>query len=313
MFNNFLICINAVIPLIIYLFAGYAVKRSDLLTNEEVRRVNRMIFIVFFPMLMFDNLYHADIRQAFNPKLILFACGFVLLSHIITSVFVIKKEPSDKRRGAMIQAIYRSNFVLMGLPVVTGIFGKDNAAGTATLIMFVVPLYNILAVITLEYFRGGKAGITDIVKKVAVNPIIIGAAAAIAAIALHIKVPAAVDSVITGMSASTMPMAMILLGASFDIKALHADKRNLAICLIGRLIIVPAAGLSAAAMLGFRGTEFVSLVAMMGASTAVSSFTMAEGMDSDAELAGNAVILSTPLSCVTIFLWLFLFKTLGIF
>ena len=40
---------------------------------------------------------------------------------------------------------------------------------------------------------------------------------------------------------------------------------------------------------------------------------MAEAMDSDGELAGNAVIFATPLSCVTIFLWLFLFKSLGMF
>ena len=106
---------------------------------------------------------------------------------------------------------------------------------------------------------------------------------------------------------------MILLGASFNKSSVHAGKKNLTICVLSRLVIVPAIGLGLAAMLGVRDVALVSLIAMMAAPPAVSSYTMAEAMDSDGELAGNAVIFATPLSCVTIFLWLFLFKSLGMF
>jgi predicted permease len=52
---------------------------------------------------------------------------------------------------------------------------------------------------------------------------------------------------------------------------------------------------------------------MLATPMAVSSYTMADSMDSDGELAGNCVIFSTPLSCITLFFWLFLFKSLGMF
>jgi len=45
---------------------------------------------------------------------------------------------------------------------------------------------------------------------------------------------------------------------------------------------------------------------------AVASFAMAQQMDSDGELAGNCVIFSSALSCITMFLWVFITKNLGL-
>ena len=108
-------------------------------------------------------------------------------------------------------------------------------------------------------------------------------------------------------------MAMMLLGASFNIKSVKSGKRNLSISIIAKLIVLPAIGLPIAMLLGFRGVEFVSLIVMMSATCSVSSYTMAESMGSDGELAGNAVIFTTGFSILTIFGWLFLFKNMGMF
>ena len=46
---------------------------------------------------------------------------------------------------------------------------------------------------------------------------------------------------------------------------------------------------------------------------AVNSYTMALQMDADADLAGGIVLLTTSLSCLTLFLWILALKTLGLF
>lgn len=304
---------NAVIPLFVFLVIGFLVRRAGLLNEEEVHRFNRMVFVVFFPALMFENLYTADIKEAFDVRLVLFALAYILLVYFASFPAVYKLEKNGRSRGAMIQGIYRSNFVLMGLPLAINIFGKGSAAQTAALIMIIVPLYNILAVITLEYFRGGHAGAGDIVKNILKNPLIIGAAAGIAALALHLELPDTVNTIIADMSSATTPIALILLGASFDVGSVARKSRDLSAVLLARLVIVPGIGLAAAYALGFRGQAFVALIAMLATPAAVSSYTMAESMDSDGELAGNIVIFSTPISCLTLFLWLFLFKNMGVF
>lgn len=313
MLSNFWICLNAVIPLVAYLAVGYITRRAGLINGEEVRRFNHLVFVAFFPPLMFDNIYSADIGEAFDGKLIAFAVVFILSIYFVSIPLVKSIEKNPKSVGAMVQAIYRSNFVLMGLPIAMNVYGKGNVSITATMIMVIVPVYNVLAVFTLEYFRGGKPSVPHMLKKVAQNPIILGALVAIIFLALGIRVPDTAMKVVSGMSDATTPMALVLLGASFNIESVSRSKRNIAICIIGRLIVVPAIGLTIAALIGIRGVAFVSLVAMMAAPAAVSSYTMAEAMDSDGELAGNAVIFGTPLSCLTIFMWLFIFKNMGMF
>lgn len=313
MFSNFVVCINAVIPLFALLVIGYIVRRTGVLKDEEVHRFNHMVFLVFFPPLMFQNLYGSN--EGFLPdgKLLLFAVPFILCVIAVSIPLVKAIEKNPKTQGAMIQAIYRSNFILMGLPVTINIFGKGNVSETALLIAVIVPMYNVISVIILETFRGRRADYKEILKKVATNPIILGAAAGILAVLLHITLPAPIATTVEWMADATTPMALILLGASFDITTVKGQKRNLILCIVMRLLVVPGIGLSLAALLGFRGVQFVALIAMLATPMAVSSYTMADSMDSDGELAGNCVIFSTPLSCLTLFGWLFLFKSLGIF
>lgn len=313
MLNNFIVCLEAVLPMFILMVIGICVRRGKLLTRDEVRKLNHMVFVVFFPLMMFENLYGADIKDALNVKLIIFGVACVLGVFFISMPIVFRIEKNSQSRGAMIQAIYRSNFVIMGIPVAMNIYGRGNLAVTAMMVAIIVPLYNVMAVITLETFRKGKLKPWRIVKSVLTNPLIIGAFAGIISVVFNIRLPGILESVASDMAGVATPMALIILGASFDFQSLGRTARNTVICVIARLIIVPGVCLSLAAYLGFKGIAFVTLVAMLAAPTAVSSFTMAEDMGSDGELAGNCVIFSSAAACFTMFLWLFIFKNLGVF
>ena len=56
MIHNFIVCLNAVIPLVLYLVVGMLVRKYSVLTEKDVRKFNKMVFVVFFPALMFENL-----------------------------------------------------------------------------------------------------------------------------------------------------------------------------------------------------------------------------------------------------------------
>lgn len=292
---------------------GVGVRKYKLLSAAEVNHLNHMVFVVFFPAMMFANLYGADIKEVMDGRLITFGVAAVLIEYLVTLLLVLRIEKEPKSRGAMIQAIYRSNFVIMGIPIAVNMFGHGNLAVTAMMVSIIVPVYNVLAVITLEVFRGGRPDLINILKKLATNPLILGAAAGIIAVLTDLKLPRVLETVIDDMSAVATPMALVILGASFNFKSIRRCRRNLIVAVTSRLIIVPAMGLSAAALLGFRGIAFVTLIAIFASPTAVSSFTMAETMDSDSELAGNCVVFSSAFACFTMFFWIFLFKNLGMF
>ena len=311
--SNIQICVNAVLPMFIYIVIGAVINKLGMMNKEENTRFNRILFTFFYPVLLFNNIYEADLADLIDIRLICFALAFITAEVLIITLVVVRIEKDDAARGAMVQAIYRSNFVLMGVMVVNNIFGEAGLPVAAMMVTVVVPFFNFIAVIVLEHFRGGKADIGTVIINILKNPLIIGALAGAVFSLAGIGLPGIIDDVLGGMSSATMPMALIMLGVSFDPSVITAKRKSILICVLGRLIVVPLIGLPLAALAGFRGPAFVTLLIMMASPTAVSSYPMAVAMDSDGEIAGSAVMISTPLSCITLFAWLFIFKTLGIY
>ena len=311
--ENLIVAAEAVVPLFCLMFIGVLVKRYRLLSEEELVHMNRMVFKVFFSIMMFYNIYTTDIATTFRPRLMLFGAGALLVVFLLAMFFVCRFERTDRRRGAMIQAIFRSNFVLMGIPLVGNIFGDKELAVTTMMIAVIVPIYNILGVFTLETFRGHSFAFWPIFLGVLKNPMILGALTGAAFLLAGISVPKPVLKPLGQITAATSPIALIILGASFRLGSTGEHRPQLLACILARLFLVPAGVLSAAAVLGFRGVDFVTLVSIFCTPCAVASFAMAQQMDSDADLAGNCVVFTSALSCLTIFGWILLFKNLGLF
>lgn len=313
MFSNFVVALSAVIPMFCLMSIGAFVKYQKWLSDEELNHMNRMVFRVFFCCMMFHSIYTTNLATTFRPKLMLFGACSVLTVFMLLMLIVPRLEPDNRRRGVIVQAIFRSNFVLMGVPIVANIFGDENIAVTTMMIAVVIPMYNILAVFALETFRGGQFALLPILRGIFTNPMILGAIAGAVLLNLNIHVPAPVLKPIGQISAATTPVALIILGASFKFGSTHEHRKQLFGCVFGRLILVPSLVLLTAIALGFRGVDFVTLIAIFGTPCAVVSFAMAQQMGGDADLAGNCVVFTSALSCLTIFCWILLFKTLGMF
>lgn len=311
-FSGFQIAFQAVAPVFVLIGIGLVIRARHLLTDEELKRVNGMVFQIFFFIMLFYSTYTTNIRQTFQPRLIAFALCSLAVIYIVPFLLVPRFEPSDKRRGAMIQAIYRSNFVLLGIPLIANLFGEENIAVTTMMVAVVVPIYNVLGVMTLEIFRGGKVAPLTLMRNVFKNPMIQGAIVGALFLIIGIPVPEIVMKPLRQVTAATSPIALIILGASFHLGSTATHMKQLVTCVVSRLVIIPGVVLSSAALLGFRGVEFATLIGIFASPCAVAGFAMAQQMDSDAELAGNCVVFTTAFSCLTLFGWIVLFHTLDV-
>ena len=291
---------------------GVIIKRMKLLTEEELAHVNRMVFRVFFFIMMFYNIYTTNIGSVLRPHLIAYALAALAVVYLAAFFLICAFEKNPKRRGAMIQATYRSNFVLMGIPLAANLFGDDKIAVVTMMVAIVVPIYNVLGVFTLETFRGGRFRLGKILLGVAKNPMIVGAVLGAAFLLSGIPLPGSVLRPLAQVTAATTPIALIILGASFRFGSTRAHRRPLAAVVFARLLVVPGLVLGTAAHLGFRGVDFATLLSIFATPCAVAGFAMAQQMDSDADLAGNAVVFTSALSCFTIFGWILFFKELGV-
>ena len=312
--GNFVVALNAVAPLLLFMLVGLFARHAFHFTDKSVSTFNKLLFGLFLPSTMFSSVYFTKAETMAAPAFIAYGFCSVLAVAFLAYLVVTHFVKDDKKRGAMIQAIYRSNFILLGVPLVENIYGPEAVAVPMLLAAFVVPLYNVLAVIILETFRGGKSTLTfkKLVKGVLTNPMIVGALLGLFCRLLPFPLPAMVVKCVKQMAATTTPLALVILGISFTVQAGLGELRYLVITIFSRLVLAPLLVVGVAIALGLRGVELATLIGMAATPCAVASFAMAQQMDSDGQLAGNCVIFSTAISFVTMFFWILAVQSMGL-
>lgn len=308
-----MISANAVLPMCLIMALGYGTRRLGWIRREEISAINKIAFRIFLPCLLYYNVYCSDLSGSFDPLLMAYAVGGVLLTFGLSLGYTLLTEKLPERRGVMIQGMFRSNYVIMGIPVATALLGADQLGTVSILIAVVVPLFNMLSVVVLEVFRGQKPKPLHILGQIAKNPLVIGSVLGILTLAAGIRLPHILEQTIQNISAIASPLQLFLLGAFFQFSGLKTYRRELVTVSAAKLIVSPGLFLGLGALFGFRGVAFVSLIGVFASPTAVNSFTMAQQMGGDAELAGDIVVTTSAVSILTMFLWIFLFKSLGVF
>lgn len=307
--THFLTAVNAVIPFLTYITFGYGVKISGLMDEVFARRLNKLIFQAFFPVMMFYNLYQTKEVHLHIGRLILTGILGEVALIMLLMVIVPRLVKENAHRGVLIQAIYRSNFVLFAVPLTESIFGQQGLALASMMVAIVVPFYGATAVIILEYFRGGTFSFWELLKKVMTNPMILGALAGGVFLLLGIRLPQCMEKPVSQFSALTTPLALFVLGGTLQFSSLKSDLRMIVPAVFLKLVLVPAVMLAISIAVGMEPLERFVLLAMFATPTAAASFPMAQNMGGDGKLAGELVVCSTVVSVVTIFLWVLILKS----
>ena len=309
--ESFLVAVNAVMPFLIYISFGYGVRMSGLVDEAFMNKLNKLIFRAFFPILMFNNLYKVEPGFTLDGRLVAVGVGSVLLLELILVFLVPKFVKGNPQRGAVIQAIYRSNFVLFAIPLTTSLFGETGSVLASMMVAIVIPIYNVTAVIILELFHGGKSDIRVLVKNVCTNPLILGALVGFIFFMLQIKLPTCIDETAAQFADLTTPLALFVLGGTLHFSAVRGNLKYLVPSLTVKMVFLPAVITALATAMGFGNLERFVLFTMYATPVATASYSMAQNMGGDGELAGQFVVISTAVSIVTIFLWVLFFKTMG--
>lgn len=304
---------ESVMPLFLLMLLGYTLKNLKLADKSAFDAMNKLIFKAFLPVLLFYNIYTTNLEQVFDPGLVLFFVVGVLCVFTVGYFAVLLLSRDNRKRGVMLQGFFRSNFAILGVPLVKYVCG-DTAGGLASLMVaIVVPLFNILAVICLERFRDGKVYIGKMLKGIVTNPLVIGCILGMIFLLLNIQLPSFLEKAVNDVSKIASPLAMVVLGASFTFSSMKGYIKEIIITVSVRLILVPLIMLTAAILLGFRGEALACLMVAFGSPVAVSSFAMAQQMNGDEKLAAHLVVVSSAMCLLTLFVWIFVLNFFKLF
>ena len=313
MLESFQVAFNAVMPLLILLGIGWAAVRSGVTDRAFMNRLNTLNFKLFFPFLMFKNVYGAEPENLPSTALIIMGVASLLAVVALLVILVPRIVPENPRRGTIIQAIFRSNFIIYGIPLTTFVFGEGKASVCGIMVMIMVSMFNILSVIVLEYFReGGKVRPGPLLLGIVKNPLLQGCVAGLLCYLLGIKLPVFLKEPVFALGSMASTLALVVLGANLQFAELRKNGRTVTAVLLIRLLLLPLVMVPLGWLIGLRGVELFLILMIYGTPVATASYPMAQNMGGDGQLAGQLVFVSTVASLGTIFLFIFTMSRLGL-
>ncbi len=313
MLESFMVAFNAVAPFLILLGIGFGAVRLKLTDRDFMNRLNKLNFRLFFPFMMFNNVYNAKPEDLPSVKLMLAGPLTFLAVVALLLIIVPRLVKENPRRGTIIQAIFRSNFIIYGIPLTTYVFGNDKASVCGMMVLIMVSLFNVASVAVLEMFRdGGKVRLMPLLLGILKNPLMQGCIVGLAFYLLQIKLPPFIETPVTSLAGVATTLALVVLGANLKFDELKKNSRTIIAVLATRLILLPLIMVPLGYLIGLRGVELFLILMIYGTPVATASYPMAQNMGGDGQLAGQLVFVSTVVSLVTIFLFIFTMSQLGL-
>lgn len=312
--DNLIFCLNATGPIFLLMILGFVFKKIGWIDDVFAEKMNKFVFLVPLPVLVFEDLATVDFVEVWNLKFVLFCFGATLISIVLAAA--VSFWWRDKSiQGEFIQASYRSSAALLGIAFIQNIYG--NAGMAPLMIIGSVPLYNVMAVVVLSFFQPERKKLDRKVwiatlKGIVTNPIIIGIAAGLLWSVLKIPMPIVMEKTISNIGAVATPMGLMAMGATFDISKAFGRAKPAIVAAVMKLVVFAAVFLPPAVWLGFRKEELVAILIMLGSATTVSCFVMAKNMGHEGVLTSSVVMLTTMFSALTVTGWLYILKSFSL-
>lgn len=289
-------------PILLLLMLGAGVRRVQLIDDEFIRQANGLVYNLALPIMLYFAIATRPISQAFDPLLCFVGVVGTLLL-IVLARLVGRVLPEDQR-GVFVQGSYRGNLAILGIALALATYGEDVLPLVAVYIALVTTVYNVVAVWLLDSSGAWR--------KIASNPILLGIVAGTTASLLNLPSPPVLERTGAYLSALTLPVALLCIGASLQLSSLSQHWRSLALASLLKLVISPVLLLGMGYAMGIRDERIGVLFFLAASPTATASYVIAAKLTKHGQLAGEIIAVTTALGVLSFTIGLTLLRAAGL-
>jgi predicted permease len=312
--QNLFLVLSLVSPVFLIIALGYLLKRGKVINDNFISLSTKIVFNISLPALIFTEVSKVPLDEVFDIKMVVFIYASIIISFIIIWLLSIPLLNNGRDRGAFIQGSFRSNYAIIGLALIENIFGSEKLGKASLLLAFIIPLFNILAVVALmvpnrkEKQLNTAKTLFEIIK----NPLIIAVVLAIPFSYYRWELPGFILTAVNYLADLSLPLALIGIGGFINLEEIKKASFAAILSSMIKLVLIPLAGCIIAYDLNFPAGDMGIIFIFFACPTAIVSFIMAEAMGSNSRLAANIVLMTTLGSIITITLGLFILKQNGL-
>ncbi len=292
-----------ILPIFALILLGSLLKRMSGVSEEGWRGLERLIYFVFFPALLFHSLARASIDFAAALPMLITGLMVTLAGMGLgyLSKFLFHDPP--KVFASAFQCSFRFNSYV-GLAVAGALHGQAGIAAIGLLMGFLVPLANVASVAVLA-----RHGESNWLREILGNPLIIATAGGVAFALLGWTLPDLLSQILGLLAQASLPIGLVAVGAGLRLDSLSHARGHLWYGVTVKLLALPALAWWLGGLFGLDATHFE--IALMFAALPMSTvaYVLAVRMGGDGRITATQVAVTTLLSMVSLPLWLALARS----
>ncbi|MDO9224520.1 MAG: AEC family transporter [Pseudomonadota bacterium] len=287
-----------IVPIFALILMGWAARRWMESAEAFWRGLERLIYFVFFPALLFHTLSHARMDFAAATPMLLVGITYTVLGMGLG--YLSKSLFNDPPRvfAAAFQCSFRFNSYV-GLAVAGALHGKPGIAAIGLLMGFLVPLANVAAVAVLA--RHGEG---NWLKSLLGNPLILATAGGLAFSQAGLALPGVVDNTLELLARASLPLGLIVVGAGMRLSGLGHARGHLWYGVMVKLLLLPAIAWGLGRAAGLQGLWFDTALLLAALPHSTVAYLLAVRMGADGQVSANQITVTTLLSMLTLPVWL---------
>jgi hypothetical protein len=303
--------------MVLLVVIGKILSNINFVNSNYIDISSKLVFRIALPATLFVSTSRIDFSSGINTNtknLIIYGSLVMLLSFVAAAIVSKHLNIDDKTKGAFIQGTCRSNFAVIGYPILLSIFGDEVVLPMALFTIFLIGITNGVSVIVLTFYGSSneKVNIKTLTKNILLNPLIDSLIVGFIFSYFSIKLPTFIDSTLSQISSLATPLALINIGAIFSLSFEIEKIKPLVTSVIIKSFIIPLAAVLVGVYLGFRGPLLGIIFIALVSPAPPSSFVMAKMLNSDESLAANIVVASTIASSIVIFIGITLMQSFSL-
>ncbi len=283
------------------ILAGWQIRRSGLLSESAKKFLNAYLVFLALPSIIILEILKLPVSKmsiAFVAANILPMFFQMLLVYIVFRMGLLKKEFAK----VLLVVPSLGNAVYLGFPVVEAIFGKQALAYAALLSSLQSVFTFTVGFILFNIIAERKVPLYVSTRNLAGNTVLWSVLLGFSLASLNISFPVKLLAILSGISATALPVALFVLGMDFYGKKLKGDHKRVLIILAMKFLLLPALCYGILKMLSLRGMEFGVILLEHTMPPAMLNFILAKNFGFDEELTSRVIVWGTmiflPLVCL---------------
>ena len=302
--------VNTIIPIFAVILLGWMLRSRDLLPANLLGPLNRIVYYLAIPAMIFREVAGADFHQHFNLALLFCTLLPILILFFLALIPVRLVPIPSSAAGTFLQSSFHGNLGYIGLAVAYYLLGDEGFRSASIMAGFVMILQNLLSVVALQWFNKETQGGHNprfFIKKVLGNPVVCSALLGIFFSILAIPIPQVIDRSLKIISGMSLPLALLIIGASLSFELIRSHFRLAIGAGAFKLLLLPLLGFFMFRWFVIPVRQFLPGLILLACPTATITYVMATEMKGSPDLATAAVSTNTLASCLTFIFWLSLF------